>query len=254
MFKIGFQETGSGPVILLIHGFPMNRQVWEEFRFLVSANARVVTIDLPGFGESSLTKKTFSLSDIAEEINAWLLERGVTTCIPIGHSLGGYIVLAMAEKNPEQFAGMGLFHSTAYADSTEKKESRSKVVEFVKKNGVLAFTSNFIPPLFSNQSHHAVETVRSIAIQADADAVLGYTCAMRDRPTRTEVIEHFSKPVLFIGGENDGGIAPETILVQAELNSHSETHILKDVAHMGMFENPAVCAAVIREFAERCHH
>ena len=68
----------------------------------------------------------------------------------IGHSLGGYVALAMVEKRPDLFAGLGLFHSTAYADSAEKKQSRNKVIEFVNKNGAKAFTTNFITPLFAD--------------------------------------------------------------------------------------------------------
>jgi pimeloyl-ACP methyl ester carboxylesterase len=250
--KINFQETGRGPVILLLHGFPMNQAVWDEFRFLLSGEFRVISIDLPGFGGSDLPNGSFSLDDAADTILAWLLQNNIHTCVPIGHSLGGYIALAMVEKDAKQFAGFGLFHSTAYADSAEKKESRLKVIDFVKRNGALAFTSNFIPPLFADPHHPAIETVRSIATQSSAEAVEIYTHAMRNRPDRLHTIKQFVKPILFIGGEQDSGISTETILEQGAASQTSEIHILPNVAHMGMFENPETCAYIIKNFSKNC--
>jgi pimeloyl-ACP methyl ester carboxylesterase len=251
--KVSFQETGNGPVILLIHGFPMNRLVWDEFRFLLSNEFRVISIDLPGFGQSPLPTSSFTLDDVADIILDWLSEKNIQTCIPIGHSLGGYVTLAMAGKSSSQFAGFGLFHSTAYADSVEKKESRLKLIEFVKRNGVFAFTSNFIPPLFADPQHPAIEKVRSLCIQSSAEAVEIYTQAMRARAERLDVIKKFDKPILFISGEKDGGIPAETILEQGSLSKTSEIHILPNAAHMGMFEHPEICARVIRDFAKRCY-
>ena len=72
----------------------------------------------------------------------------------------------MVKNSPELFTSLVLFHSTAYADSAEKKASRSKVVEFVQKNGAIPFASGFIPPLFFNPTHPAIERVKRIAGEA----------------------------------------------------------------------------------------
>src|SRR5690606_20750625 len=97
-------------------------------------------------------------------------------------SLGGYVALAMVAQQPDRFAGLGLFHSTAYADTEEKRASRSKVIEFVETNGVEAFTSNFVTPLFADKTHASIQKVREINMKASREAVIGYTKAMRDRP------------------------------------------------------------------------
>jgi pimeloyl-ACP methyl ester carboxylesterase len=129
-----------------------------------------------------------------------------------------------------------LFHSTAYPDSEEKKESRNKVIDFIKKNGVKAFTSNFITSLFADPHHPAIELVRAISMEATEQAVISYTMAMRDRPDSTESLKNFRKPVLFVGGEKDAGISPDSLHKQASSTSHAEVFILKETAHMGMFE------------------
>jgi pimeloyl-ACP methyl ester carboxylesterase len=249
---LSVEEIGAGPVLLLIHGFPMNRHVWDDFRILLSKNYRTITVDLPGFGDSRPAKKTVTIPDIADTLLAWLTEKNITNCIPVGHSLGGYVALAMIEKAPEKFAGLCLFHSTAFADTEEKKLSRSKVIDFIERNGVLSFTSNFIPPLFADPTHPAIEKVRSIAIQSAEETVIAYTVAMRERLASTTTLGKFKKPVLFLAGEKDAGIPVETMLEQSDLTKHPEVHILEGIAHMGMFENPKNTAKIIHEFSQRC--
>jgi pimeloyl-ACP methyl ester carboxylesterase len=166
----------------------------------------------------------------------------------VGHSLGGYVALAMAEQQPEQFRSLILFHSTAMADSNEKKQSRNKVLDFIKTNGVQAFTSSFIPPLYADQKHPSIGSVRDIAIEATESTVIWYTQAMRDRRDRTHVLQKFPSRILFIAGEKDQAIPKDSIEKQATLNPLSSVHIMPDVAHMGMFENRLQALDVITEF------
>ena len=90
--------------------------------------------------------------------------------------------------------------------------------------------------------------------KATADAVKGYTIAMRDRPEQLKTLKNFKNPTLFISGEKDGGIPVQTILTQSKLCQHPENHLLQDVAHMGMFEKPEQTAAIIRDFLGKISH
>ena len=249
MSRLSFKQQGSGKPIILLHGFPMNQRVWDDFVPLLSDHYNVITVDLPGFGESPLPQLPFTIDQVADIVLEWMLTEKILGSTLIGHSLGGYVALAMAEKQPDLFSGLGLFHSTALADSDEKKESRLKVVDFIAKNGVLAFTSNFIPPLFADQNHKAINKVREIAVQSNHDAVTGYTLAMRNRPDRTSVLKKLEMPILFLTGEADPGIPVNSILLQAESCKFPQVHVLKQVAHMGMFENPEISVNHIRSFA-----
>lgn len=252
MSNLSFQEQGTGPTLILLHGFPMNSQVWDNFRIILSKEFKIITIDLPGLGDSPILKTPFTIDDVASHILTWLDEKGINNCVIIGHSLGGYVALSMVEKDAKKFAGLVLLHSTAFPDSEEKKQSRLKVIEFIDKNGVLAFTSNFIPTLFADQSHPAIETVKSISIKSSALAVKSYTIAMKNRPSRINTLKEFKKPILFLAGEKDGGIPTETILQQSSVALNSEVHVLKNVAHMGMFEAPDTLANLISTFTKKC--
>jgi pimeloyl-ACP methyl ester carboxylesterase len=169
----------------------------------------------------------------------------------LGHSLGGYVALSVARQEPSLFSGLILFHSTAFADSEEKKQSRNKVLEFIDANGVLAFTTNFISPLFANPQHAAIPKVKAIAAQAPAEVVKGYTSAMRDRVDTTDFLRSFHKPVLFLAGEKDPGIPVDSVYKQAAICPKSSTHILKNVAHMGMLEDEKNSLQVVKDFIER---
>jgi pimeloyl-ACP methyl ester carboxylesterase len=246
-----FRERGNGTPVILLHGFPFTNVIWDSFAQKLSEDFHVITPDLPGFGNSPLPVGPLSIDHVAEILIHWLREKNISNAFVIGHSLGGYVTLSMAKQAPELFTGIALFHSTAFADSEEKKESRNKVIDFISKNGVEKFTSNFIGPLFANQGHTAIETIRQIAMQASERSVKAYTLAMRDRVDLTSVFQEFKKPVLFIAGENDGGIPADAIKRQSQLSSLSEVHILPGVAHMGMVESENQTLDIVRRFIKK---
>ena len=248
MENIFYRQRGNGPSVILLHGFPFHSQIWDDFAEKLSGNFKVYTPDLPGFGNSPIIKSPFSIEQVADRVIGWIEKNQIINSVLIGHSLGGYVALAIAEKRPEMILGLGLFHSTAYADSEEKKASRNKVLEFVDKNGVQAFTSNFISPLFFDQQHPAIATVKALAMQASAEAVKGYTQAMRDRSDKTDVLRKFQGKILFLAGAKDPGISVESIHKQTAISREAETHILPDVAHMGMFENQLQTLKIVSTF------
>jgi pimeloyl-ACP methyl ester carboxylesterase len=251
MTDLFFREYGTGVPVILLHGFPMNQQMWDSFAEKLSDQFRVFTIDLPGFGKSPGLPGPFSIAQVADHVCAWIRDKKLNKCALIGHSMGGYVALAMAEKAPELFSGLVLFHSTAYADSAEKRESRNKVLEFIDKHGIHAFTSNFIGPLFADPQHDSIAKVRSITMEATAETVKGYTQAMRDRPDRLEVLTAFHNPILFLAGEKDAGISVQSIQQQAARSPLAEAYILSNVAHMGMFENEKKSISIIRSFLQK---
>jgi pimeloyl-ACP methyl ester carboxylesterase len=246
--EIYYRKSGKGPAVVLLHGFPMNHQVWNDFAVELSHNYTVYTPDLPGLGRSPILPGQFTLQDVARTMNVWLEEHGIASPVLIGHSMGGYVALEMARAYPLRFKGLVLFHSTSVEDSAEKKESRTKVVKFIADNGVLAFTSNFIQPLFADPNHSAVSSVKDITVQATAEAVCGYTEAMRDRRDNTEFLSHYARPVLLIGGDKDKGISTESLTLQAKSNAMAELHVLESTGHMGMFEKKEESLKVISAF------
>ena len=249
---LNYREQGSGPTVILLHGFPLNHQMWNDFAEKLSDSVQVVSLDLPGFGKSRGLPEAFSLEDVGRMLVDWLRKKHYTRPVIVGHSMGGYIALAMAALEPTAAAGLCLFHSTALADSAEKKQSRNKVLEFIEKQGVQAFTSNFVSQLYADAQHSSIPTVKSIAVQSSRETVVGYTMAMRDRKDRTDLLRTFPNPILFLAGEKDQLIPRDSIEKQLALCKRGDAVILPEVAHMGMFESAGPCVKKILDFVEKC--
>lgn len=237
MAPLYFEEKGTGFPVLLIHGFCETHAVWNKVRDKLSVSYRVLSIDLPGFGQSPLpSPPSFCLNDIAGRIINWLTEKHIKRCVVLGHSLGGYITLAIARQQPELLAGFGLLHSTAYADTQEKKANRNRVIEFVKQHGVKPFIESFIPPLFANPADPGIMPMIALGLTTSSETLIAYTRAMRDRPDQTDVLSHYGGGVLFLAGEKDGLIPVESITAQVKLCKHPTVTVLEGVGHMGMLE------------------
>lgn len=248
MSPVFYNKQGDGPAIILLHGFPMNSEIWTDWAHQLSASFTVYTPDLPGFGQSAALPDGFTLSDVATHMLTWMDEIQLDKAVILGHSMGGYVALNMVRQRPGSFEALILFHSTAMPDSAEKKESRNKVLTFIEDHGVLAFTSNFIAPLYVNREHHSVGAVREITMKSTAPAVRGYTVAMRDREDTRPVLRDFINPVLIITGEKDPGIPVDTILEQARLGTHIQAVVLDATGHMGMFERAEETLTIVKTF------
>lgn len=254
--KVSFSEKGSGFPVVLIHGFCETRQVWSGFVEFLSERYRVLTPDLPGFGESPLPEGDFSIDDVAEIMFEWIKSLELSEVAVVGHSLGGYVTLALAKKHPEILRGFGLFHSTALADSEEKKDSRNKTIDFVKSRGADVFARSFVPQLFyyKNRKRLAkeIEAVVEIAAATPDQTLIQYTKAMRDRKKRLDVLKSFPHPILIIAGDNDTAVPLETIGEQELLPKKSIVHIYDDTGHMGMFEQKMQTLGAVEDFLAYC--
>ncbi len=251
-----YNDTGHGFPVLLIHGFCESRTLWKYCEPDLAKYFRVLTPDLPGFGESRLEESEVSMEYFAEQIKDLLDALKIEKCIMIGHSLGGYVTLAFAEKYENYLNGMGLFHSTAFADSEEKKENRNKTLDFIQKHSVEIFAQSFVPPLFSLGSKgrlkKEIEELIHTAATSSELGVLETTKAMRDRKDRTNVLKTVGIPVLFVAGKLDNAIPLQKTLEQCYLPKHSIVHFLEGIGHMGMIENKEDSIKILINFTSFC--
>src|ERR1043166_2890153 len=102
-----YLKSGSGFPLVLLHGFCENHACFTNQARFLQDHFQVITLDLPGFGESSPLPH-WSMESMAEELNRFLDELHVESCILFGHSMGGYITLAFAEQFPGRLKGFGL--------------------------------------------------------------------------------------------------------------------------------------------------
>jgi len=253
--ELSYEVLGDGPPVMLIHGFGEDRRIWKDLSMHLSTQWMVICPDLPGSGKSPLPENVDAyrqMGDFAAALLEILQAEGIASATMIGHSMGGYITLAFAEKYPERLNAMGLFHSTAMPDGPEKIQARERGIEFTRANGAGRFLSQAIPNLYGAvyTKRHADEITAHIALaQSFTDqAIIVYYQAMMRRPDRRSVLQTFAKPVLFIMGEEDKTVHLQETLSQSYLPKESHVHIWKEVAHMGMKENPEATNAVLSVF------
>ena len=125
--NISYSKVGSGPHLCFLHGFCENSEIWEELIASLSSRFTCIAIDLPGFGKSS--QMAFgSLTQVANQVHELLVAENATHTIMCGHSMGGYILADYIEQYGTELRGAAFMHSSAMADSEDKKISREKTI------------------------------------------------------------------------------------------------------------------------------
>ena len=255
--KVSYTITGNGPAVVLIHGFAETGHIWQNTVSALHQHYTCIIPDLPGSGESESIgfeqEVTNIIDNFAIIIKEILVQESIAKCIMIGHSMGGYVSLSFAEQFPERITGLGLFHSTAYADSEEKKLNRLKSIQFIRNNGVNEFLKTSIPGLFKQPYHKLIsEVFLQQTMQTSANTCIQYYEGMMSRKDRIQVLKALTVPVLFIIGEFDMAVPLSQSLSQCYLPAIAEIHILRNSAHMGMLEESLLSNQLISAFLANC--
>ena len=249
-----YTDAGAGDTLVFLHGFCESKQVWAEFVAPLQQQFRIITLDLPGHGDNSASSSPYTMESLADEVKQRLDDLGVKKCLLVGHSMGGYVSMAFAEKYGHMLRGLCLFHSSALPDTDEKKESRTKSIDFVERHGVTSFVNPLIEPLFyaGNRDHlqQEIEMMKEIGRQTPQTTVVSAMAAMRDRPSRAHVLQEATYPVQFIFGKDDTAVPLDKALEQCHLPDYSTALFLGKTGHMGMFERTAETRKALVKFAE----
>lgn len=256
--RIYYRIEGKGKPVMLLHGFGEDSNIWNQQIKELKENNLIVIPDIPGSGQSELLEGKRTLDDYAEVIKAIADEtilknkRSISSFSLIGHSMGGYITLAFAERYPELLNSFGLFHSSAFADDVQKIETRQKGIRFIKKNGSESFLKTSIPNLFSAQTKierpELPGDLLNISKNLSTEALIQYYEAMISRPDRIPVLQTFLKPVLFIIGKFDTAVPLHLSMSQCHIPSISAIHILEHSGHMGMWEEADLSTSYLKQF------
>ena len=197
---------GDGPVIVLVHGWPLNRTIWSEVTpRLVASGLRVLAPDLPGFGESPpLPGPSPRVEGYAAELATFLEAVGPRQAAVAGHSFGGYVALALAEMRPDLIGGLGLIASRTGADNDTVRRGRLETIEKVRAGGTKVLLPGLAEKLVGAGGAVAWRPRASRIIeQVRAESVIAGLTAMAARPDRTAVFEKFSGPRLVVHGTAD---------------------------------------------------
>ena len=255
MHSIHFFDSGKGFPLVFLHGYCESSKIWEDLSRELSVEYRVICPDLPGFGKSPLPPSQFSLEQIGDLLVNWLKSMGIDECIVAGHSLGGYITLEILRKYPDFVRSIVLFNSSAFADGTDKKENRNKLIGFINEYGVAPFLSTFVPSLFYPPTAHnfaaVIQQITEDGLSIAPEAVTHYAAAMRDRKDSTDLLEKYPEKILLLAGEHDQNVPLEKTRQMAKYLSENQVHIIPQSAHMSLYEQSHICYSAIRNFARK---
>ncbi len=207
----------------------------------------------------SLSKEKGELSKSGPETSACALESLPPAggdlggrFVLIGHSMGGYIALAFAEKYSHLLSGIGLFHSSPFADDDEKKETRKKGISFIKQHGGYEFLKTATPNLYSQitqtEKPYLIEQQIEAARNFSPATLVSYYEAMMQRPDRSNVLKQTKLPVLMIAGKFDKAVTMEASLKAFILPQLSYIHVLESSGHMGMIEEVNESNRIIKQY------
>jgi pimeloyl-ACP methyl ester carboxylesterase len=253
--KLSYTIHGGGKhTLMLIHGFCENKDIWKRQVAMLSKTYKLICPDLPGFGDSD-TANPISMEDMADGIKYILDEEVIGKVTMIGHSMGGYVTLAFAQKYIDRLNGIGLFHSTASEDLPERKENRTRSAEFIKENGTIPFTKTLVPKLFAPDysDENIISEVAQMANSCSAEGLIAGTLAMRDRKNYENLLTKLNIPVLFCIGKKDSIIPAENLYTQSNLPQKSMVCAFPLSGHMGMLEEIDLANNTIDKFVSFCN-
>ena len=251
---IADSERGERCVVLL-HGYLESMLVWDEFVDLLKDKVRVVTLDLPGHGVSMVDREVHTMEYLADCVANAMETLGIKRYSVVGHSMGGYVALAMVEKYAANIESVVLLSSTTSADSQEKCDRRRREIELIKagKKNTLARLvphAGFAPENVKRLSSY-IEDIGEMILLTEDDGVIAILAGMIERKSRGEMLRDSGVPHMFIFGRHDYYIPVEVADEMIAADPNAEVVWLEHSGHMGFYEEPELCAEAILSITTR---
>ncbi len=248
-----YEESGSGQPVLLLHGFPLNNQTWTQVERRLVEHYRVIMPNLPGHGASPLMLRSrpSTINGMAEEVLHLMDYLEVQEAVVAGHSMGGYVALAMAKLAPGRVRGLALICTQARADTPEAKKGRYDLAERVGREGSTIVAKAMAPKLFG----HAVGNDRPFYRQVEQlmqsnspEGIQSALVAMAERPDMRDFLSEIAVKTLVLAGTEDQIFSADRAEEMAEAIKRSTLKFIEGAGHMPMLEQPNATSDAILEW------
>lgn len=245
---LNFERKGNGKeTLVLLHGFMENLSIWSDMEPHLSDNFSLLKIDLPGHGQSEIIAEVQTMEMMAEEVKKVLDHENISKIHLLGHSMGGYVSLAFAEKHPEYLKSLTLFFSTYFPDDDEKKEQRIKSYRIIK-DAFAHYARAGVPNLFNPNEKDIlegkIETALEVALSTNNLGALASVKGMVERTDKKHIMENLEAKILVLAGKHDNAVKTETMIKHLPDRTNIKSYIL-DCGHNGHWEKPKICAEII---------
>jgi pimeloyl-ACP methyl ester carboxylesterase len=247
--KVHYKDAGKGPVVVLLHGFLENLNMWADITQSLGKSHRVISLDLLGHGQTENIGYVHSMETQARMLKYLLDHLNISKCFLIGHSMGGYISLAFADLYPKMIKGLCLMNSTAEADSADKKLNRDRGIKAVKQNH-RTFIRIAIPGLFSEANRSVftdeIEQITKEALSMGQQGIIASLEGMKNRIDRSHLLDQNDFPVLMIIGQKDPALDYNRLIEQSK-NAQVQAVVFED-GHMSHIENKEALIRAFKKF------
>lgn len=236
------------PTLVLLHGHGVGPQIWDSLQEELEAEYQVLKPDL-----STMTSHT-SVEAYAEHLYSRLAAPAIGRIVLIGHSMGGYVALALAASHPERIAGLVLVNSTAFADpdTDEQRAKRDAAKAQLQTEGSAAFVEKAVTGMFAeaNQQEKAglvrqtIDRYKTLPVEA----LLAGLQAIRSRPDRSALLADAPYPVLVLAGRHDKAVPIKRSQELSDELPNAQLVVLENSGHLAMLEEPEAVATAVKQF------
>lgn len=249
--SLAVTDVGAGPVVVLLHAFPVNRHLWDGVADqLASAGRRVIAPDLPGFGESSLPAEDPDLAVAARAVFDVLSQREVGYYTLAGLSMGGYVAMQMLRHGSSDVpppAALALVDTKMGADPPAVRDNRLAVADRALAEGTTEFLVDaMIEPLLSPVTRadrpQVVAQVAQWIRETRPEAVAWGQRAMARRPDSRDVLSAYDGSVLVLAGADDVISPPDEQRGLVSVLQRGELRLVPHAGHLSAVEDPAAVA------------
>lgn len=251
--RIFYTVTGQGEPMVLIHGYPLNGNLFAKQREELSQRFQVITLDLRGFGQSVAPDERGSISIYARDVLALLDTLGIQQAIIGGHSMGGIITLEIYRRAPERFKGMLLIDPAAAPPPIVEQFLWRGYARQSRELGVESLLPLLLPEFLTGNTRQnkpeMVAAVSDLIRQASLNGLVGGARALRTRPDLTGVLPTITVPTLLLYGEEDS-LTPieQGKMLQAAI-PNSELAIISNASHGAIMERAQRANNIILRWA-----
>lgn len=250
--EIAYEDLGSGPVVVLLHGYPFNRSLWRDQASALCDKFRMIVPDLRGHGESAVTSGTATMEAMANDVASLLDRLNISDATIGGLSMGGYVALAFYRLFPARVQSLVLAATRAQADTEEAKQNRAVQAEKARAEGMEGIADTMLPKLLTPETvakrPEVVKHVRGMMASTNPEGAAAALLGMAKRQDQTSYLPQIKAPTLILVGSEDV-ITPvaDAEFMHREIHG-SQLHVIENAGHVVNLERPEEFNLVLSQF------
>jgi len=237
---MAYTDAGAGPPLVLIHGYPFNRSLWNEQVEALSGKYRVVAPDLRGFGESDSSPGPVTMNRMAQDVAQLMDQLDIPRAVIGGLSMGGYVALAFCKQFPDRVTAVVLADTRAQADTEEAKKTRAEQAEKALSEGMASIADAMLPKLLTpdtvSKRPEVVKRIRDMMLKTKPEGAAGALLGMAQRDDQTEFISSIKVPTLIVAGREDAITPPADSEAMHSKIAGSRLIVIENAGHVSNLE------------------